>query len=151
MENRTLTWKPLSAEHIDLILQANYGNVAKYFYDFQNRDEVKTWVVEAIQKHKLGTKLEYVIFEGDDFIGMISPSYPEPKIAEIGMWLCVSKQGQGYGRQILCELLDRLKAEGIEQVIYTADENNLPSRKLAESLDFKEEKIGTEFKFTKIL
>ncbi len=151
MKNRTLTWKPLSTEHIDLIFETNSGNVAEYFYDFKNRDEVETWVIDAIEKQTLGTKLEYVIFEGDDFIGMISPSYPEPKIAEIGMWLCVPKQGQGYGRQVLSELIDRLKNEGVEQVIYTADEGNLPSRKLAESLNFKQEKIGTEFQFTKIL
>lgn len=148
---KTLIWKPLAREHIDVIFQANKGNVTEYFYDFQNKAEAEAWVIDAIIQQESGQKPEYVIFDGDDFVGMISPSYPEANVAEIGLWLCVEKQGQGYGHLILSELLVRLAVQGITQVIYTANENNLPSRRLAESLGFVGKKKGDKVEFTKYL
>ncbi len=131
-----LTWEPISLVHSDAIFKAVTGNVAKYFYDFKNIDDTRAWVSQAVSEHANGRKQEYVIFDGDEFIGMISPCYITPQTVEIGIWITPNKQGVGYGSQALSTLLERLRAEGVQEVIYETDAENEASIRLAKTLGF---------------
>jgi RimJ/RimL family protein N-acetyltransferase len=142
---------PLALEHASFIHEAIHGNVAEYFYNFQTIDETRVWVTEAIAKHREGTKKEFVVFDGDTFIGMISPAYTSPEEVEIGMWVTPTKQGCGYGARILSTLLERLRTEGVKRVIYETEKENIPSVRLAESLGFTLVATGTLMRFTKRL
>ncbi len=125
--HKSLVLKPISFDYVDVIFNAIKGNVAEYFYDFKDTDEVRTWIKNAIKKHAEGKKLEYVIFEDGEFIGVISPCYLTSDTVEIGMWIASQKQGRGCGTKALSELLVQLRSEGVKQVLYETESNNEPS------------------------
>ena len=132
-----LIFKELAIEDIANIFHASKGNVADYFYKFETLAEARQWVNNAIREHEEGKKLEYVVYEGEDFIGMISPRYLDPKTVDIGMWVSVDFQGKGYGKRMLSNLLNRLTSKGVKEVVYETDKDNMASIALAESLGFK--------------
>ncbi len=132
-----LTFKDLSIRDSENIFYASKGSVADYFYKFESLEQAEEWVRDAILQHSEGTKLEYVVYEGDKFVGMISPRYLDSKTVDIGMWVNVDFQGKGYGKRILNDLLTKLVSEGVEEVVYETDKDNLASVALAKSLGFK--------------
>lgn len=131
-----LSWKPISLEDTDIIFESIEGNVAEYFYNFKNRDEVQTWVKNAVKAHNEGEKLEFMIFDNNEFIGMVSPCYLTNKKVEVGIWIATHKQGKGYGKRVLGELLERLQEEGVKEVLYETEMKNESSVRLAISLGF---------------
>lgn len=137
-----LKLSPLSIEHLPDIHNSISGNVAEYFYDFKDIEETKEWISKAIEEHIKGEKEEYVITDDGEFVGMISPNYPAPTEAQIGIWIAPAMQGKGYGKKSLELLLDLLKSKGVTKVIYTTDTNNEASINLATSLGF--EKINED-------
>lgn len=144
--------KPLSAEFTEDIHNSIQGNVAEYFYDFKNITETSDWIKRAIEQHEAGTKQEFVIVDDEQFIGLISPNFISPTKVDIGMWISPNQQGKGYGKKGLALLLEKLKGEGIEEVLYVADKENNASIALAESLDFSLEKTtNSELHFSKRL
>jgi predicted acetyltransferase len=50
----------------------------------------------------------------------------------IGYCIRPTERGNGYGNIILMELLKKAKGNGIEEVLLTCDESNVPSRKVIE-------------------
>jgi RimJ/RimL family protein N-acetyltransferase len=134
--SKMLVWEPISLDHVNVIFSGISGNVAEYFYDFKTIDETRVWVKNAIVEHGRGKKLEYVLFENNDFIGMISPCYLTTSTVEIGMWITPEKQGQGYGSRALSKLLEHLQKEGVKEVLYETEPVNEASVRLAISLGF---------------
>ncbi len=132
-----LIFKQLSHDDVENIFQASRGNVADYFYKFETLEEAREWVNDAIRKQAEGSKLEYVVYEGESLVGMISPRYIGPTTVDIGMWVDVGFQGKGYGKRILGALLAELKSKGVQEVIYETDKDNVASIALAKSLGFK--------------
>lgn len=51
----------------------------------------------------------------------------------IGYTIRPTQRGKGYGKIILAELLKKAKEKGINEVLVTCDESNIPSRKIIES------------------
>ena len=82
---------------------------------------------------------------------MISPNYPSPTQAEIGMWIAPLKQGKGYGKQSLELLINLLRSKGISKVVYSTDKNNFASISLATSLGFERINEDEEITFEKHL
>ncbi len=150
MESK-LIWKPLSVEHINLIHDSIRGNIAEYFYDFQTIDETEAWVKEAVSKHESGNKKEYVIFDGGDFIGMVSPQFISDTEVDVGIWIETNHQGKGYGKRVLEELFTRMKKVGVERIIYNTDVDNLASIKLATSTGFNRVEAEEGVRFVKNL
>jgi len=143
-----LIFKPLFDDDTKNIFLASKGNVADYFYKFETLKEAEQWVSDAILQHSEGTKLEYVVYEGDKFVGMISPRYLDANTVDIGMWVSVDFQGKGYGKRILGTLLAELKSKGVKEVVYETDKDNMASIALAKSLGFKlsDDSIALVFK-----
>ena len=144
-----LIFTPLSIEHLDIIHPAITGNVAEYFYPFKSKEETLNWINNAIQKQQKGTKKEFIVFDRDTFVGMISPSYLTHDTVEIGLWVSPNQQGKGYGHAMLQNFLTQLKLEGVGTVIYETEKQNIASIKLAMSLDFIPEDNGIEIRFIK--
>ncbi len=147
----TLTWKPLSHGDTDMIFRSCTGNVAEYFYAFKNQDEAQAWIDDAIKAHEPGSKLEYVIYDGGEFIGMISLRYVTKTKVDIGMWVREEMQGKGYGKQILFEMLEQIANTSVTEVVYETEVTNEPSIRLAESLGFLGTNEGDIVRFTKNL
>lgn len=132
-----LVFRKLSVNDTEHIFKASTGNVADYFYKFDTFEQAEEWVKDAVLKQEEGSKLEYVIYEGDNFIGMISPRYLNFDTVDIGMWVSIEFQGKGYGKRILETLLTMLKQDGVREVIYETDIENKASAALAQSLGFQ--------------
>lgn len=131
-----LIWKPLSIEHVSFIHDSISGNVAEYFYDFQSLSETESWVREAIARHEKGNKKEYVVFDGVEFIGLVSPQFISAKEVDVGIWIRINQQGKRYGKRILEEFFTRMRKVGVEKIIYNTDPDNLASLRLAISVGF---------------
>ncbi|PTS77735.1 GNAT family N-acetyltransferase [Sphingomonas sp. HMWF008] len=73
----------------------------------------------------------------DRAIGTLAAGERRPGVAEIGYLLVRSAWGQGYAREAVSRLLDRLFAdEGYRRVFADTDPDNAPSNALLESLGF---------------
>jgi RimJ/RimL family protein N-acetyltransferase len=151
MELKKLEWHPLSLSHLEYIHPAIYGNVSTYFYPFKTESETREWIIEAIRLHAEGKKEEYVIFDEGKFIGMVSPDFKTTTEVEIGLWITPPEQGKGYGKRILEELFERLEKRGVKRVLYETDKDNLPSIKLAESLNLQLTHSESMLRFVKEL
>jgi predicted acetyltransferase len=53
----------------------------------------------------------------------------------IGYVIRPSERGKGYAKMLLEKLLEKAKSMGIDKVLLTCDETNIPSRKVIESND----------------
>jgi len=136
-EKKSLTLEPLLENHIDLIWRENFGNVADFFVDFKSWSEAEAWVKEAILKHQSGKKLEFLAFDSELFVGMVSPQFLDTDTVDIGIWVAVDMQGKGYGHKILTTLFDWLRSKKVKKVFYDADSHNTASINLATSLGFE--------------
>jgi RimJ/RimL family protein N-acetyltransferase len=132
----TLEFRPISKDYASVILEALIGNVAEYFYNFKTLMDAEVWLTEATKLHKEGVKEEYVIFDGEQFIGMISPGFISDTEATIGIWISPNQQGKGYGKKALEQLLEILTVRDIKTVHFDTEPNNIASIKLAESVGF---------------
>lgn len=72
---KKLIFRELSEKDIRNIFHTSKGNVAEYFYNFETLEQARRWVMEAITKQLSGAKIEYVVYDDKDFIGMVSPQF----------------------------------------------------------------------------
>ncbi len=146
-----LTWEPIAITHTEVIHAAIHGNVAEYFYPFKNINETKKWVMSAMEKHKEGKKEEYVLFDEGQFIGIVSPYFISKDEVEVGIWIAPSQQRKGYGKKVLIELFERLRARGVTKVLYQTEAGNEASIKLATALGFTKVESKENILFVKYL
>lgn len=130
-------FKPLSANQAKNILNANTGNVRKYFEEFNNLESVTAWIKDTLHAIERGEKEEFIIFnELNDFVGMIAIWRINSKTGEISLWIKESMQNKGYGKLAMKLLLSRY-SNGYSKLEYRSDTDNAPSINLAQSLNFK--------------
>jgi RimJ/RimL family protein N-acetyltransferase len=130
---KRLTFVPVTIDYVDAIFEHNTGNVKGYFYDFKSRDEAEEWVQTAIRGIEEG-KEEYVMLDGDTFVGMVSPRINEDGTADIGMWVAVVQQRKGYGREALRAACEHLKEQGVRSIVYEVEKGNTASMALSTSI-----------------
>ena len=76
-----------------------------------------------------------------DFAGIIMPepvSGPGEKAVTVGYGLTPAYQKQGYAKEVLTCLFEKLKSAGTERISANIREQNLPSQKLVKKLGFYE-------------
>lgn len=130
---RRLTFHTLTPEWSGIIFEHNTGNVKEYFYDFNTLADTEAWVASAISEMRDG-KEEYVILDGDIFVGMVSPRINEDGTADIGMWVAESQQRKGYGREALKAACEHLREQGVEKIVYEIEKGNTASMSLTTSI-----------------
>ncbi len=137
--NRTIL-RPVNTSDTNFILQANTGNVRKYFIPFDNATSVKDWIAENICKMKKREKLEMII-ENErtkEKIGMVALDSLQDKGKIIPrIWIAQPHQGKGYAKECLAEFIAYLQSlPGFEnkRIEYEVDIDNLASIQLAKSL-----------------
>ena len=80
----------------------------------------------------------YLLTEGDETVGFAWLHHPEPKKAEIEpIGIVPERQGRGYGRFFLNEILQRQKGEGKTAVSLGVWESNQSAISLYQSVGFK--------------
>jgi predicted acetyltransferase len=91
----------------------------------------------------------YWAIVNDQVVGKISFRYKLNKAlrsqgGNIGYHIRPSKQGKGYGTEMLKQLIPKLGKLGYKKVLITCDETNIGSRKVAENNNGKLEKIAPD-------
>ena len=79
------------------------------------------------------------VYDGDEMVGFVMYGYDVEDGCHAVARLMVDKahQGRGYGRAALVEVIRRLRAEpGCRQIALSVNPENLPARRLYESLGF---------------
>lgn len=102
---------------------------------------VEVWKARLDSDHPLDLFL--VAAHGDEVIGFAYSSSYRPKPAydrtrETTIYLTSSARGQGVGRELYAELLERLRAGGCHSVIGVLAVPNVASERLHASLGFEE-------------
>lgn len=140
LESERLALELVSVQWLDEIMAEIRGNVARYFLNFTDKNELQTWINENRRLFGRGEKLEMVMLRKTDgeFLGMVS--IRNIGIApEIGVWVKVSAQGQGLAKEALDGLLGwyRIKHGVQEKVKYVVEKGNSGSIGLAQKMGMK--------------
>lgn len=99
--------------------------------------------LKLVRKRTLGNRptIEYELRDGNEYVGFIqirlklshSKEVPPAFASHIYYEIEPSKQGRGYGREILKLGLEEARMLGLPEVIITCFEDNLASRKIIEA------------------
>lgn len=101
-------------------------------------NEIYAFIDTSIEKMIAGDQLVMAILEIETlrFSGVCAIHGKERGVtAELGIWLNKNAQGKGLGREAITALVQWAQASlALSYLIYPVDKNNIPSRKIAESL-----------------
>jgi RimJ/RimL family protein N-acetyltransferase len=131
--------EPLALHHRDAVFQEFTGAIARYMYPkpCSSLAEAEQGISRALQQRQRQTDLHLVIADrtSREFLGMVGLHRIDTETPEFGIWLKQSAQGFGFGR----EAIHRFKhwvddALDYRFIAYSVDQDNLPSRKIPESL-----------------
>lgn len=116
--------------------------ITTYMHPAPSKDPsgVETFINESLEGLQDGTNLQLVILKKDseEFLGCAGLHQPHTKHPELGVWVKKSAHGQGYGREAMTALKQWTDAHiDYEYILYPVDRDNIPSRKIPESLGGK--------------
>ncbi len=157
IESKRLTLKPISFEYLQDIHKNFTHKVASFINPNTTVPKSISETAEFIHKTLLeiqkGEVMTFVALN-PNFIGLCSIRGIITGEISFGLWVKESKQGMGYGKEMI-KTLKQFAEENliVEKFVYRAEQKNMASRKLVESLGGKEvkkyseksEKIGKEF------
>lgn len=95
----------------------------------------------------------YWLYDGDKVVGMskLRPSLNNHLIntcgGNIGYLIRSEDRGKGYGSEILRLTIEKAKAKGLDMVMVTCNDDNIPSQKVIESNGGKLEKVKDNIRF----
>lgn len=99
-------------------------------------DAYKEWLSGAIEKNKDGKQWQFTIFDKQtgEFIGMGGVHEIDTSTPELGIWTKESSWGNGYGREAIAAAIEWARQNlSFDYLKYPVDEDNIPSRKIAEA------------------
>lgn len=102
--------------------------------------DAERFINDAEQRSKRGISLTAVILKPPtlEFLGVCGIHRLHTETPEIDIWLKKSAHGHGYGREAVHCLKNWLdRTLDYEYLVYTVDRQNIPSRKIPESLGGK--------------
>ncbi|MFM6190516.1 MAG: N-acetyltransferase family protein [Planktothrix sp.] len=95
------------------------------------------------QEHKAQTRPVWVVELDDQIVGWLSfqmfngrPAYH--RTAELSIYIHPDYQGQGIGKNLLTEVIDRSPELGLKALVALIFAHNQPSLKLFETFEFKQ-------------
>ncbi|GHV25748.1 hypothetical protein FACS1894176_05040 [Bacteroidia bacterium] len=135
LETERMLLVPLDEKYFSDYLREFDEEVTKYMTPNPANEETKTRIQETIQKMQRKEKIAliYTNKETSEFIGGLNVSgLGSPKL-KVGLWTKKSVHGQGFGREGMLALIERAQENlDFEYLLYPADKDNRPSRKIAE-------------------
>ena len=99
--------------------------------------DTEKFICESLEGLKKGTDLQLVILKKDtkEFLGCAGLHKTNTKHPELGVWVKKSAHGQGYGRETMTAIKEWADTHiEYEYIVYPVDRDNIPSRKIPESL-----------------
>lgn len=139
LETDRMHLRSIQLAHTDDIFREFTPEIAQYMYPRPAafRTETEAFIISAMQENSDQTGLTMVLTDKATaaFLGCAGLHKLETAEPEFGIWLRRSAHGLRLGREAI-HALKHWVEEAVEytRLIYPADERNLPSRKIAESL-----------------
>lgn len=100
-------------------------------------EETREFIKSSLEKMKKNEDLQMVVLKKDtkEFLGCAGLHRVNTPTPELGIWIKKSAHGNGYGKEAVFGL-KKWANENLhyECLIYPVDKDNLPSRKIPESL-----------------
>lgn len=131
---------PFEWKWTQAVLQTFTAEITRWQYPepYQSEEDVRAWMSQQLQEMEQERCLELVILDEDDhFLGGFEVMGLQQRYPEVGLWLRKEAQGQGYGKEALRVMLERLnESYRFEGYLYEADIRNLPSIRLAQSFAY---------------
>jgi len=125
-----------------LVAALNDWTVAQWLiqppYPYRAEDG-RQFIRSTSSEHGIGGRYIIADRHSDALLGVIALS-PAGDRAELGYWLCLAAQRQGYMREAAAALLGRAarRAGGVHTVFATTDPDNLPSQAVLLALGFEQ-------------
>jgi RimJ/RimL family protein N-acetyltransferase len=139
LESDRLILQPISLNYAELIFQEFNDEITKYTYSkpAENLKETKDFINVARKNLKNKTDLILTILNknNQDFLGICGIHRIHTAKPELGIWLKQQAHGNNFGKEAI-HLLKNWADRNLnyEYCLYSADRNNIPSRKIPESL-----------------
>ncbi|VAW98709.1 hypothetical protein MNBD_GAMMA19-1505 [hydrothermal vent metagenome] len=140
LNSRRLMLAPVSRAFAEDIFKEFTADITRYMRPKPARhiDEICRFIDVSVEKMNAGDQLVMAILDAEtvQFSGVCAIHGKEQGItAELGIWLKKSAQGKSLGREAIALLVQWAKYNlALSHLIYSVDKNNIPSRKIAESL-----------------
>jgi [ribosomal protein S5]-alanine N-acetyltransferase len=153
IETDRLMLVPVSLDHVDDIMRELTEDITKYmaFYPPKSREDEVDYVNGVIEKMKRGSDLVLSILhkETREYLGSVGLHKINTKAPELGIWVKAGSHGKKIGRESVSGVRTWADANlDFDFLVYPVDRNNIPSRKIPESLGgivVLEEKITSPF------
>ena len=149
-ESARLVLHPISEKFREDIFREFTKDITVFMYPqaARNISETDKFIADSLKELSIGKTLQLVILDKDseDFLGCAGLHNIDQKNPELGIWLKKSAHGHGFGREAI-NAIKKWADENIdyEYLKYPVAEENIPSRKIPESLGGKvfDEKMKT--------
>ncbi len=139
--------RELTAEDIPEMLRVARSN--PLFYQYMRPDptaENLTADLTALPPRRtLADKHFFGWFDGEKLVAMMDLiwRHPKPEMAFIGWFILDgAAQGKGQGRRLVCDVLDMLKGQGVEEVRLGRIQGNPQSERFWHACGFQENGLG---------
>jgi RimJ/RimL family protein N-acetyltransferase len=144
IETERLRLLPASEDYAREVFANFTPAVTKFMYPAPAHaiEETLAFLRGAHAKILAGVELQVVILslEDDEFLGPAGLHHMDTRTPEIGIWLKLDAQGEGFGREAvrgLCEwALENIEFDYLK---YPVDRRNLPSRRIPGALGGRSE------------
>lgn len=140
IEGERILLSPVSEEHAQDIFHEFTEDITRYMMPKPLTDVAHAYefVVTCRKKMKAGLELVLAISKvsSGEFLGICAiHGTNDPQVAELGVWIKKSAHGKKLGREAVRYLAEwGRKNLLLSYLIYPVDRDNIPSRKIAESL-----------------
>ncbi|MDR0860929.1 MAG: GNAT family N-acetyltransferase [Candidatus Peribacteria bacterium] len=137
LETERMYLVPLEEKYAEDYFRELNAEITKYMTPSPAKDisETKARMQGTIQKMQRKEKiaLVYINKTTSEFIGGLNISGLGNPTLKVGLWTKKSVHGQGFGREGMLALIERVQKNlDFEYILYPADKDNRPSRKIAE-------------------
>ncbi len=140
IESTRLKLVPVSRALAQDIFREFTADITRYMVPkpVDHINEIYAFIDTSIEKMIVRDQLVMAILEIEtgQFSGVCAIHGKEPSVtAELGIWLRKGSQGKKLGREAIALLVQWARANlALSYLTYPVDKNNIPSRKIAESL-----------------
>lgn len=146
IESDRLFLRPLTMQDAQVIFENFTPTITRYTTPSSPKEisETETFLRGTIQKRQDHRELVMAICNRNtgEFLGVCGLHEIGKKHPELGIWIKESAQGNRFGREAITALVNWGQQHlTYEYLVYPVDRNNIPSRKIPESLNgeiFKE-------------
>ncbi|MCF7843356.1 GNAT family N-acetyltransferase [Candidatus Gracilibacteria bacterium] len=130
---------PISLDYAEEIFGVFDDKVTKYMFPSTPKEveDTRIFIRSTMDKLSKGEELVVVILDKDtmEFLGNTGLHRINTSTPELGIWIKTAAHGHGYGREAVTAMKEWADRNvKYEHLVYPVAEENIPSRKIPESL-----------------